>query len=121
VVYNCLLSSFSISDAINVLRTGIDLHAQPLSRLLNRMEILQKKYSRSSPICIEKLQWQPDHQQLPDTSIYLKLPHDHKKYKFPVALEIHDNAAKRCQLIIEVSYDYESKLPRVIGRRVNLV
>ncbi|KAG2189057.1 hypothetical protein INT44_004199 [Umbelopsis vinacea] len=91
-----------ISEAINTLRAGIDAQAQPLDRLQSRMWSLQKKHACHQLTCCEKqAQAQPDDQIKPDASIFLKLPHDYRKYRFPVALEIHDNAAKRCQLIIE--------------------
>ena len=96
--------AFRIAEAITTLRAGIDAQAQPLNRLQSRIGSLQKKYAYNQLTCTEKAQNQPDDQRNPDASIFLKLPNDDRKYRFPVALDIHDNAAKRCQLIIEVSY-----------------
>lgn len=78
------------------------MHAQPISRLQNTMTAFQKKYTESTGSCNRPTLHAPDN--LVDPCLYLITTNNRQKYKFPVTFEVHDDRAKRCQLIIEVSY-----------------
>jgi hypothetical protein len=90
-------------DAISVIRAGLSMEAQPIKRLQDRMAALQKKYADQQGACTPNTFHLPEIKPVPDPSLYLTMLDSHKKYRFPVVLDVHDDRVKKCQLIIEVS------------------